>query len=78
MRVPGQRSRIASTHRATCAMPPSAQIVAGHHRQHRVGQAHAGDGFGDASGLVVRRRQRLARVDQAEAAGARAPLAQAP
>ena len=76
MRVPGQRSRIASTQRATWAMPPSARSS----RATIVSTAWArpmpGDGFGDASGLVVGRRQRLAGVDEAEPAGAGAALAE--
>jgi hypothetical protein len=56
--------------------PAVGEVVAGHHREHRVREAHALDGLGHPSGLVGGRFQGLAGVDQAEAAGPGAALAE--
>ena len=54
--------------------PAVGEIVAGDHRQHDVVEIHATHRLGDARRLVECRRQRLACVDEAEAAGAGAAV----
>ncbi len=56
--------------------PTVGQVVARHHRYHRVVQSHLRNGGGHPLGLVCRRWCRLVGIDQAEAARASAPLAE--
>jgi hypothetical protein len=51
-------------------------VVTGHARDHGVGQAHAGHRLGHPAGLLGVERERPAGVDQAEAAGPGAAVAQ--
>ena len=65
-----------ATHAATCAMPPSARSSRATIVSTAWSRPMSRDRLGDPSRLVGGGRQRLARVDQAEAAGAGAPLAE--
>ena len=55
--------------------PAVGQVVAGDGGHDRVGESHVRDGGGDTGGLCLVERQRVPRVDEAEAARPRAALA---
>ena len=75
---PSQRPASADRLDALCdeRHPTVGEIVAGHHRQHGVVEPHTVDRFGDPRRLTGVRLERLAGVDQAEAARSRAALPQ--
>ena len=75
-RVPGRRRADRRDARGDVGHPSVGQVVTGDHRQHGVLEAHAVDGLGHPLRLVGRRRLRVPRVDEAEPAGAGAPLPQ--
>ncbi len=73
--VPGLVARIACTVAANPDAPPSARSSRATHVIDRVREAERGDRVGDALRLVGVERERLARVDLAEAARPRAAVA---